>query len=97
VTNRAFVNAQSGDHIWVFGKGAMGPARWMVPVKAWEIDGAGTARPVTSVELKDPYSTLTNASGYLYAVPAGDYYLYDERLYDTVGEAFNQWIKEQTS
>lgn len=93
---RFFVTPQPGDHVWVFDKGPQGYARWLVPVKVWEIDGTSRAIPVTAVELVSPYASPgIMAAGYVYAVPAGDYYLYNERLYDSVGEAFNQWCKEQ--
>ena len=92
---RFFVTPQPGDHVWVFAKGPLGYARWMVPVKVWEIDGACRARPVTAVELKDPYA-MSDGPGYPYAVPVGDYYLYDEVLYDGIGDAFAQWCKEQS-
>jgi hypothetical protein len=97
VTNpRFFVSPQPGDHVWVFDKGPHGYARWMVPVKVWEIDGASRAIPVTAVELRNPYvSKAIHPAGYAYTVPAGDYYLYDEKLYDSVGDAFKQWVEEQ--
>lgn len=96
MTNRYFIAPQPGDHVWVFAKGPMGPARWLAPVRVWEIDGAGRALPVTVVELKNPYaSPAVVAAGYDYATPMGDYYLYDNRIFDSVGDAFNQWCMER--